>query len=215
MGPPTLINPDHWRDLILETILQFMPRPAAYSDPQLLAAAIALAAEGGPAAVTMVGVAKQVGAPSGSVYHRFQSRPVLLARVWLAALQAFEQAWWPAAEASHDPGEVALIPYTWAQEEPRLARLLAAHHRHDFVAAGTASTADILAHEARLADRLGILSERFLGDREPASLERTRFALATVPLAAIRDRWRHPHADPHADPRALVAEAARALLEAP
>jgi len=33
-----------------------------------------------------------VGAPTGSIYHRFDSRDVLLAKVWLRAAGAFQSA---------------------------------------------------------------------------------------------------------------------------
>ncbi|MCA9571143.1 MAG: TetR family transcriptional regulator, partial [Myxococcales bacterium] len=92
-----------------------------------------LAAGGGAQAVSMVAVARAVGAPSGSLYHRFSGRPELLARVWLAALASFEEAWWKVAASAPDPGVVAAAPVRWARKEPDLARVLAAHRRVDFV----------------------------------------------------------------------------------
>ena len=51
-----------------------------------------LAAESGPAGVTMSAVAAAVGAPSGSMYHRFAGRPALLAEVWLEAAMHFQES---------------------------------------------------------------------------------------------------------------------------
>ena len=52
-----------------------MPRPARFTVDELLDAAAALLAADGPAAVTMSAVARAAGAPSGSMYHRFPTRP--------------------------------------------------------------------------------------------------------------------------------------------
>ena len=54
-----------------------------FEDADFLAAARDLAAAGGPASVTVSSVTGRLGAPVGSFYHRFASRDVLLANVWL------------------------------------------------------------------------------------------------------------------------------------
>jgi len=68
-----------------------MARPPRFTADHLLDAALELAAEGGPGAVTMAAVAKSAGAPSGSVYHRFADRPALLSALWLRTLGGFQQ----------------------------------------------------------------------------------------------------------------------------
>ena len=50
-----------------------MPRPAIFTLDELLDAAAALLAADGPSAVTMSAVARAAGAPSGSMYHRFDA----------------------------------------------------------------------------------------------------------------------------------------------
>ncbi|MFE3937072.1 TetR family transcriptional regulator, partial [Streptomyces goshikiensis] len=64
-----------------------MARPPRFDTDQLLDAAVALAAAGGPAAVTMSAVAQAVGAPSGSVYHRVAGRPARHAEVWVRSVE--------------------------------------------------------------------------------------------------------------------------------
>ena len=54
-----------------------MGRPR-YSHADFLAAALAIAAEHGLAAVTVAAIAEHLKAPTGSFYHRFSSRSVLL-----------------------------------------------------------------------------------------------------------------------------------------
>ncbi|HVV12844.1 helix-turn-helix domain-containing protein [Amycolatopsis sp.] len=66
-----------------------MGRPPRHTVDDLLDAAVRLFAEGGVRAVTMSAVAREAGAPSGSVYHRFPDRPALLAALWLRTVERF------------------------------------------------------------------------------------------------------------------------------
>src|SRR5687768_1799772 len=79
-----------------------MARPPRFDVKQLLDAAVRLAAAAGPAAVTMSAVATEVGAPSGSVYHRFPGRTALLAEVWLRTVEGFQEGYFEAVEAGVD-----------------------------------------------------------------------------------------------------------------
>ena len=53
-------------------------------------AAMRLVAEGGPNAATVAGIAGALGAPVGSIYHRFKSRDLLLARLWIRTVKRFQ-----------------------------------------------------------------------------------------------------------------------------
>jgi len=66
-----------------------MPRPARYTVDELLDAAAALLTDGGPTAVTMSAVARAVGAPSGSMYHRFPTRAALCGGLWIRTEERF------------------------------------------------------------------------------------------------------------------------------
>lgn len=70
-----------------------MGRPATHSDQDFIDAAAELFASGGARAVTMMAVARSVGAPSGSIYHRFPDRPALLAALWLRTVRRFQDAY--------------------------------------------------------------------------------------------------------------------------
>lgn len=61
-----------------------MVRLARYSADAIVQAAIALTAEGGPSAASMAAIAQKIGAPTGSLYHRFDSRAAILATGWVA-----------------------------------------------------------------------------------------------------------------------------------
>jgi AcrR family transcriptional regulator len=71
-----------------------MGRRALYSADQILDAARDLAAQSGPAAVTIAALGSALGgAPSGSLYHRFASRNELLGRLWLRTGAQPPAAW--------------------------------------------------------------------------------------------------------------------------
>lgn len=101
-----------------------MPRPPRFDADELLDAAVLLAAAGGPAAVTMSAVAQTVGAPSGSVYHRFPGRPALLAEVWLRTVEDFQEGYLAALDGDPDPaGRPAPGPDTsWPGAGPTRGR---------------------------------------------------------------------------------------------
>ncbi|MEU8918282.1 helix-turn-helix domain-containing protein [Streptomyces nigrescens] len=105
-----------------------MARPPRFDTAQLLDAAVRLAAESGPAGVTMSAVAAAVGAPSGSVYHRFAGRSALLAEVWLRTVEGFQAGYFEALESSDDPragGRAAARHIVaWSRAHPAEAALL-------------------------------------------------------------------------------------------
>ena len=55
-----------------------MARPAQFTSEAFVDAAIALVAEGGAGAATLQAIARRVGGPTGSIYHRFESRAAIL-----------------------------------------------------------------------------------------------------------------------------------------
>ncbi len=165
-----------------------MGRASKYTVGELVKHATALAAIEGPAAVTMVGVAEAAGAPSGSVYHRFDSRPHLLAEVWRSCLEAFEKYWWVRAENEPDPAEVAVLPVQWARRNRELAAVLLVYSADRFVVdkCPAETIAAIKAMQRDTAKRLAMMAERFLGRSDREAMERTTLALTGVPLAVLR-----------------------------
>lgn len=75
-------------------------------------AAVRLFAEGGARAVTMASVARSVGAPSGSIYHRFADRPELLAAVWLHTVRRFQRELLEVLR-QHDGLDAAVATSAW------------------------------------------------------------------------------------------------------
>lgn len=165
-----------------------MGRAPKYTAEELVKHATALAAIEGPGAVTMVGVAEAAGAPSGSVYHRFDSRPHLLAEVWRSCLEAFQQFWWARAEGEQNPAEVAVLPVQWARRHRELAGVLLVHSAEHFVVddCPAATRTAITGMQRKTAKQLGAMAERFLGRSDREAMERTTLALTGIPLAVIR-----------------------------
>jgi AcrR family transcriptional regulator len=105
-----------------------MPRPRRYDTDALLDAAAQILATRGPSAVTMSAVARVMGAPSGSMYHRFATRAALCGQLWVRTHERFHQGLMAAISASSDPQDacVAAARFTvrWCREDPVSAQVL-------------------------------------------------------------------------------------------
>ena len=168
-----------------------MPRPPKFQEKRILAAAGRLAAIYGPSSVTISAIARSVGAPTGSIYHRFASRDVLLATVWLRAAAAFQDAFFErlAGAAPRDAGlEAALYMAERVREDPGEARLLLLHRREDFVGRGWPAT--FRRRAAQLAQQieteLRAFSRRLCGREDADTTRMVAYAVIEAPFAAIR-----------------------------
>ncbi|MGI5219402.1 TetR/AcrR family transcriptional regulator [Nocardia sp. CA-290969] len=168
-----------------------MGRPSRHDTDRLLDAAADLLAAGGPAAVTMSGVAKAAGAPSGSVYHRFPDRPALLAALWARALRRFHHDLF-AALSPGTPGEAvgrgARASLEWARRNPRDAGVLLVGTRElDERSWSEQACIDNARANAMLYERLSALVED-CGDRDtaPDAADRILLAVIDLPYAMIR-----------------------------
>jgi len=180
-------------------------------------AALRLVADRGPRAVTVAALAEELGAPVGSIYHRYRSREELLAELWMDVVEGF-QCGFVARLASADDvdGAVAVASFMagWTRQHPLEARLLLLHRRQDFVA-GTwpAELVDrAAALEPQMGSALRSYAQRAFGRADADAMARVRFALLDAPFGGIKPyvqaRKRLP---PVVDE--LVAATARAVLE--
>lgn len=114
-----------------------MPRVAKFDEVQILNAAAKLVAARGPAAATMSAIGAAIGAPNGSIYHRFQSRDELLGQLWLSKAKRFQDRW---AEAIDEPDavkaglEAALSMPRVVREDLDGAKVMLLYRRADFLA---------------------------------------------------------------------------------
>lgn len=100
-----------------------MVRTARFNDDSFIDATIALVAEGGPPAATMQAIARRVGAPTGSIYHRFESRSAILGTAWNTAYASLLAVLGPLLHAGR-AREAALAIVPWANQDGRRARFL-------------------------------------------------------------------------------------------
>ena len=100
-----------------------MVRLARFSADVFVEATLALVAEGGPSAASMAAIARKVGAPTGSIYHRFESRSAILATAWLECHESFARSVAPPLHAGQGL-EAALAVTAWARHDRRRARFL-------------------------------------------------------------------------------------------
>ncbi|GGS55196.1 TetR family transcriptional regulator [Actinokineospora fastidiosa] len=121
-----------------------MPRPVKHSPDAMLDTARALVLAGGPAAASARAVAAALGAPSGSIYHRFPRRDDLVAAAWLRAQDRFLTAFLSAAEPGADDKsadraareravDAAVLVPTWCAKNPADAGLLLRHGLADLL----------------------------------------------------------------------------------
>ncbi|MUM19215.1 TetR/AcrR family transcriptional regulator [Mycobacterium sp. CBMA271] len=167
-----------------------MGRKPQYTTDDILDAALGLVTSAGPSAATATAVGKVLGAPSGSVYHRFASRDELMARLWLRSITRYQDGLL-AALALPD-AEIALHAaidhaFDWTQENRNEAQLLLQYDKADLVAHWPNTlAAELKALNARVRKSLREFTERRYGSVTPELLDKVMFALIDMPYAAVR-----------------------------
>jgi AcrR family transcriptional regulator len=197
-----------------------MGRRALYSTDQILDAARDLAAQSGPAAVTIAALGSALGgAPSGSLYHRFASRNELLGRLWLRTAAGFQDGFAAAASSAPDDAHAAglraaLSMPARVRVDPQGARIMLLHRREDFLSSEWPAEMQAEARRLKqhLDDTVRALSRRLLGD-SPEALRATAFATIDIPFGAVRRHVMAGEAPPASlDP--LIEAAYRAVIAA-
>jgi AcrR family transcriptional regulator len=168
-----------------------VPRAPKFDEEQIITVAGLLMAAHGPSGATIGAIAQSVGAPTGSIYHRFASRDILLATVWLRAAAAFQNAVFErlAGATPREAGlEAALYMAERVREHPGEARLLLLHRRKDFVDRGWPAT--FRRRAAQLAQQieteLRAFSRRLCGREDARTVRMVAYAVIEAPFAAIR-----------------------------
>jgi AcrR family transcriptional regulator len=175
---------------------------AQFDHTGFLAAARAIAAERGPAAVTVDSISERLKAPKGSFYYRFTSRDALLGELWLTTVLAYQEGFIAAIEAGDGLGAALHTP-AWVRRHLDDARLLLLYSRHDFVHGGWPATLKqgVADQAQRFETCLRTFARNAFGRAGPAQLERATFVLAEVPIAAVK-----PHLQLRESPPPLVDE---------
>jgi AcrR family transcriptional regulator len=179
-------------------------------------AALRLVADRGPAAVTVSALAREVGAPTGSIYHRYRSRDQLLAELWLDVVEQFQSDFVATLAQARDlAGAVSTARFmvSWSREHPLESRLLLLHRRQDFM--DGAWPAELAGRAAALEPQLGAALRAFgelaFGKADAPTMARLRYALLDAPFGAIRPYVQSQKRMP-AVVDELVADTAAAVL---
>lgn len=167
-----------------------MGRPAKFNPEQILDATAQLVAEGGPGLATIAGIAERLGAPTGSIYHRFNSRDLLLARLWIRTVQRSQEGGIAAisqADVKKAAIDAALHIPRWSRSNLEDACVLLLYRREQLAEQWPAELGDELAtlNDPLKAAMRSFVRRRF-GSVTKANLETTSFALFDVPYAAVR-----------------------------
>lgn len=167
-----------------------MGRPAKYSENQILDAAAALTARGGRSAATVVAIAAELGAPSGSIYHLFASRDLIMAALWIRTVRRFQSGYLDAladqdVNAARDRAVLHVL--RWSAQHPDDAMVLTLHSRDELLAAWPDELGEALTTlndnvEAAIVEHV---RARF-GTTTPDSVSRAYFALVGIPYSAVR-----------------------------
>ena len=159
----------------------------AFDNSDFLGAALAVAAEHGPSAVTVAAISARLKAPTGSFYHRFASRDALLAELWFNTVLAFQEGIAAALDAG-DGLKAALHTPAWVRGHLDEGRLLLLYHRDDFVHGDwPRALRDALSDQGRRGEaRLRKFTRATFGRAGPGEIRRAQFVLSEVPVAAVR-----------------------------
>ena len=168
-----------------------MPRPAKYDEDDILKAAATIAASQGPRAATITAIAHAIGAPSGSIYHRFHTRDELLGRLWLNKAAIFQDRWTTALDKP-DAEEAGLaaalsLPRT-VREDFKGARIMLLHRREDFLSSSWSTEMQSEAKRLReqVEDSLGQITRRLFGKNSVLARQISTFAVLDLPFSAVR-----------------------------
>src|SRR5215470_16523540 len=185
---------------------------AKFTEADFLEAALAIAVERGPAAVTVASISERLRAPTGSFYHRFASRDVLLGMLWLKTVLDFQQGVSAALDAE-DGLAAALHTPSWAREHVDEARLLLVFDREDFVAgAWPEPLRERVAEMTRQMENGAPRRARAVFGRDgPEERRLAQFLISEVPVAAVRQHLKRREPPPPVVDR-LVATTYQAIV---
>jgi AcrR family transcriptional regulator len=170
---------------------------AKFSQMDFLTATQAIAAAEGPAAVTIASISARLGAPTGSFYHRFASRNVVLGELWLGTVLDFREGISAALDAG-DGLRAALHTPAWVRAHPDNARLLLMYDRKDFVQGEWPE--ELRERVAEMTQRMEAGSLRqarvIFGEDGCEEVRLAQFLISEVPVAAVRQHLVRREAPP-------------------
>lgn len=160
---------------------------AKFSQEDFLAAALAIVARQGPAAMTVASISQRLGSPTGSFYHRFASRHVVLGELWLRAVVDFQVGVAAALEAG-DGLRAALHTPAWVRTNPDQARLLLLYDRRDFIDGDWPKElrGRVAAMTRQMEAGSRLRARVIFGAEGPEEIRLAQFLIAELPVAVVR-----------------------------
>lgn len=192
-------------------------RPALFTDDDVLDAALDVVGREGDRA-TVADVSKALGGPVGSIYHRFSSRDLLIARLWLRSIARFQAGLFEIRDEAVRTGRSAddtLVQMAghvprYCREHQAEARALTLHRQDRLLADGPAELRDAVADLNTRAEAMTkeLAVQRF-GEGSRRGLALTVLAVRITPYGMVRPYAGGPV--PHLVDEAVEA-ACRAIL---
>jgi AcrR family transcriptional regulator len=194
-----------------------MAPPRKHDSDCILDATRTLVLRDGPRAASVAAIARESGAPVGTLYHRFGNRDGVLAAAWLRALERFQRH---ALTAAADPDPLAaavamaVSQVAFAREQLEDARLLLTLRRDDLLDAdpGEELRARLDAINEPLLAKLLELTQALRASTDPRALDAITRVVVDLPNAAVR-RHARDGTRPPVWLQDDIATAARKLLE--
>lgn len=194
-----------------------MGRQPKFTAEQIVDTAEGIVAAHGPSAATVTRISERLEAPSGSIYHRFASRDLILAHLWLRTVRRAQSGFIEAlSDGTLDSAiKAALHVPRWSREHLAPAKILVLYRRSDLAKQWPDELgADLTQLNDGVVAALRHFTEQRYGAARRELLERVTFALVDIPYAAVR-RHLVAGAAPLPSVDALVREAVTALLSTP
>ena len=164
-----------------------MGRKAKFSKTDFINTALDLLAEHGLSGVNMASIAQKTSAPVGSVYHRFSSRELLLAELWVELIQSFQSEFIEKLKKG-DLKKASLHTLEWVRANPNKAKVFLLHRREDLIKGDwpEALKERVEGLISRLNEALCEFTRKELGKATKKNLARITFCLIHVPTSAVR-----------------------------
>lgn len=192
-----------------------MGRREVFDRGRILDAALHVLARQGAQRLSVAAVARELGAPSGSIYHRFPSRDLLLAALWIRSVRRFQDGYREALGAEEPRTALRLAVehvLRWSEAHREEAALLMRYGRSELLARWP----DELGEELTCLDddvvsALAAWAGRAAGPGPALHPDAVRFAAVTIPEAAVVQHLRSGTPGPW--PTEFAVAASLAVLE--
>jgi len=168
-----------------------MGRTSKFTQDELLDAALKVIVDDGLAATTIAAISSQLQAPVGSIYHRFRSRDLLLARLWIRSIKRFQEGFLIALAERDDlvaaGTNAALHVVRWSRDHADEARVMLLYRREDLAAKWPAELGDEITQlNANVESAVARFADEHFGNADTETVSRAVFCLIDIPYAATR-----------------------------